>query len=1492
MKSHKTVFIPSFILMAVMLLLYAPMRKPGITVPEKIQPNHAFEPENHPTEYAGYTNILHFEANVGQTDDEAQFISRGNGYFLFLTPTEAVIAMRSEGSSNYALRLQLEGANKDPRIEGCNELPGKSNYFLGNDPADWITNIPNYSRVEYKEVYPGIDLAYYGNEGQLEYDFIVAPAGDPRDIMLKFDTREKPRIDAQGGLVLAMDGMELTMKPPVAYQEIRGVRNPVFSAYAFRGEHQVGFDIGNYDPELPLVIDPVLVYASYLGTTGGESGQAIAVDDEGCAYVTGSTSSPDFPTLSCFQCDKTPGSYNNLTDVYVTKFNAEGTGIVYSTYIGGNWDDSGDAIAVDANGRVCITGRTTSLDDTGTPENEGFPLMNAYQLNKGDNSKSDAFVTVLNASGTALIYSSYLGGQGEVYGTGIAVDESGFVYVTGTEFSFDFPVKNAFMDQKSSYYFDAFVSKFNPYASGEASLVYSTHLGGNYDDYGNSIAVDREGCAYITGKAFSTDFPLTDGAIQKERKGKSDVFVTKLAANGLTLEYSTYLGSVESDEGVDIEVDTAGYAYVSGYGKDGFPTTSGAYIPAGGYFFLCKILPDGSDFAYSTHAPVTGRIAVNDSGQVHIGAYFNANGYIVTLNAGGSDTLYTLKLTGNGSNYIRDIAVDAERSVYIVGHTSSTDIATEGAYQTTLKGSLDVLVAKFGRPSEELVVEVLGNPLFGLDSPIPNISFDIYSIDLANKADPLKFLENQETDKKGLLHLPVDYYHPGMAFLIRATPEKVPSRKSNHTDKYMYAVYLDNLIIDRDGKVDAQRFESDPNDTTRAYLNHTSLGFNLVVSIEWLASVDYINKLKAALIKVNNILYDVTNGQAFIEEVTICDNGLNWESADIHICASNIQWPEADLDGIAEPDGVHIYLPPALYSKYSNSAELVQKFFDANPIDPSFSLFVTSFVHELGHYAFGLWDEYRNMHGTRIHTDINFGFMDSPDNTNDPMSTEMSDYVQGDALFAKYSETHHFSEDGASCWTAFQDRFTSSFGDLEAVITTPHDLGISSNAVMKGPNSDLNNPDYSVGSMMVFDIKATTTTNPIRNYLLVDPLTHRPRISLVNLEKGDSKRWIIHGKTTQTGHIKLFNVAAGDKILAANRSTDNWKFVETLVESASLKGVSDAEIIELKTVNGRFALLSGINFNETGDPLYHCLPDPVFLSSPAIRVNNDHAVSDQQMLMEQDGEYSTLLSNADLTDGIIYFTAPDSLGENFFIPQRASVRNVADLKDHYYFEGMQLELNINQSETTAEKVGLLTSDFPAPLSGLPGAVIRVSEVISLQAYPEGSDLTAQMMIRYSTDSLEALGTGALTLYKWEDSWVPLETHVDLVYNTVSATVDGSGYYAAFLDLTQSRLITSDDSYNKPKLPSGLVLHPNYPNPFQSVTTFRFELPVSTRITLDILDLHGRKIATLVDASMPAGEHTAVWDCRDDIGSPVPSGVYVGVLNCGMVKLHQKMVLIR
>jgi hypothetical protein len=688
MKSLRNILMPSLLLMVVMLMLYIKIGQSEVTT-ETIFPDPQVKHEINLVKHDGFRRSIRFEPNLGQTNISASFIAHGNGYQLFLSSSEAVLAYQ-----NTANRIQLEGSNPCPQVKGYDELPSKTNYLIGNDPANWITDITNYARVEYMEVYPGINLVYYGNEGELEYDFIVAPGANPDDILLKFDKHNKPTIMKDGSLIISDKGAEIKLKAPFAYQENKGIRDSIFVEYTIINDSIVGFITGDYDPESTLVIDPVLVYSTYLGTNDAESGEAIAVDAQGCAYVTGETYSLNFPMKNCFQCFLDAGGLL-CSDAFVTKFNAAGTDIVYSTYLGGSLDDSGSSIAVDANGRVYLTGRTSSKDNISTPKNEGFPLLNAYQAEIGSTNLSDAFVTVLSASGSSLIYSTYLGGGGEDYGTGIAVGDNRYVYVTGTNFSFDFPVKSAFMGTKPSYYFDAFVSKFDSYATDESSLIYSTHLGGNWDDYSNSIAVDGNGCAYVTGQTNATDFPLTSNAIQKSKKVNTDAFVTKFAPTGLTLVYSTYLGSDGRDEGLEIVVDAQGYAYVNGFAAADFPTSPGTFNPSNGYNFLCKILPDGNGFAFSTHTPSTGCLAVDVLGRAYLGNIGTTYAYLASFNPAGSDTLFTLKLTGDGSDYIKDIAVDKEHSIYITGVTTSTNIATAGAYKTSLSGTLDIMVAKF-----------------------------------------------------------------------------------------------------------------------------------------------------------------------------------------------------------------------------------------------------------------------------------------------------------------------------------------------------------------------------------------------------------------------------------------------------------------------------------------------------------------------------------------------------------------------------------------------------------------------------------------------------------------------------------------------------------------------------------------------------------------------------------------------------------------------------
>ncbi|HEV8523384.1 MAG TPA: SBBP repeat-containing protein, partial [Terriglobales bacterium] len=436
---------------------------------------------------------LHFEANQGQAHQDVRFLARGLGYSLYLTAGEAVLVLaktnpvatpdahntkaqlkegiRAEQSRHeqrdaqaqvepLALRMSLVGAAPAPLVSGREELPGKMNYFTGKDPAKWRTNVPTYAKVHYREVYPGIDLIYYGNQRQMEYDFIVAPGADPKKIVLAFKGAERLEIDAQGDLMLHAPGGAIRQKKPVIYQEVDGVRQEIEGRYVRKGANRVGFKVAAYDASRPLVIDPVVLsYSTYLGGSGGDYGMGIAVDAAGAAYVTGYTGSTDFPTANAFQATHAGGGQIPY-DVFVTKLNATGTALVYSTYLGGSGLDQGVGIAVDAAGAAYVTGGTESAD---FPVSCTAPctVLDAT-LGAGGN---DAFVTKLDPTGSALVYSTYLGGSYVDEGRSIAVDAEGAAYVTGLTESADFTAgctaPCTVLDSTLAGIRDAFVTKLN-----------------------------------------------------------------------------------------------------------------------------------------------------------------------------------------------------------------------------------------------------------------------------------------------------------------------------------------------------------------------------------------------------------------------------------------------------------------------------------------------------------------------------------------------------------------------------------------------------------------------------------------------------------------------------------------------------------------------------------------------------------------------------------------------------------------------------------------------------------------------------------------------------------------------------------------------------------------------------------------------------------------------------------------------------------------------
>jgi hypothetical protein len=432
---------------------------------------------------------LSFEFNEGQTNKQVKFLTRGQGYSLFLTGSETVIALtkaapqvsktntlparepatasKQETVESQVIRMKLAGANSALRVVGADELPGKVNYFIGNDPSKWRTNVPTYAKVWYVGVYPGVDLVYYGNRGQLEYDFVVAPGSDPASIRLKFHDTRKLRIDKNGDLLLEAEGLQF--QKPQVYQVTEGERKSVEGHYYLRADNVISFRVADYDHSKPLIIDPVFVYSTYLGGSSTDIGSAIAVDSSGNAYVAGSTRSINFPTADPLQPAYGGGGAGFGMDAYVAKLNSTGSALVYSTYLGGSDDDRGQSIAVDSSGNAYVAGITVSHD---------FPTVNPFQPSSHTNG-STAFVAKLNSTGSALVYSTYLGGSGGAdWGLGIAVDSSGNAYVTGFTTSADFPTMNPIQPAYNGSN-DAFVTKLNPNGS---ALVYSTYLGGSGSD--------------------------------------------------------------------------------------------------------------------------------------------------------------------------------------------------------------------------------------------------------------------------------------------------------------------------------------------------------------------------------------------------------------------------------------------------------------------------------------------------------------------------------------------------------------------------------------------------------------------------------------------------------------------------------------------------------------------------------------------------------------------------------------------------------------------------------------------------------------------------------------------------------------------------------------------------------------------------------------------------------------------------------------------------
>lgn len=659
---------------------------------------------NHPRWAGTFAKLpLQFEENQGQSAREVRYLSRGGGYALFLTPQEAVVALNNhvhldlsprhrfatmlalrkarlarQASPMTAIRLRFEGANPQPDIKGMEEMPGKVNYFFGNDPKQWHTDIPAYAQVKYSAIYPGIDLLFYGNQRRLEYDFVVAPGADPKAIRLKIEGARKLHVDGNGALVLAVDGGKIAFQKPLVYQEANGKRREVAGRYAIVGDHRVTFAVGEYDLSEPLILDPVLNFSTYLGGSSDDFGSAIAVDSNNNVIVAGTTFSTDFPTsVNGFQTQLPAG--NTSGAAFVTEIDPTGTQLKYSTYLAGSTPGPGPfegafGVDVDSAGKIYVTGFTASTDFPTNSVIAGFKTSTTSTVT----TLGTSFITKLDPAATgpsSLLYSSYIGGTNGTgsgglgdFGQSVAADktQSGVVYVTGfTESSpgasvsdpAGFPVVGGFQTSLGSPNGNAFLAKIDTTIAGTGSLLYSTYLGGNdanfpppptgtVADIGDGVATDSAGGAYIGGNTYSTDLATTANATQPTYPTGNTTntgFVARLdttQTGAASLVYLSYLGGTGPDfiDSVALGGTVANIAYVTGKSDSlNFPTTSGAFSTTGN--------PAGPAFVtlLDTKAATSG------------------------------PPVYSTFVGGTGGDEGFGMKVDAQGNAYVGGATSSID---------------------------------------------------------------------------------------------------------------------------------------------------------------------------------------------------------------------------------------------------------------------------------------------------------------------------------------------------------------------------------------------------------------------------------------------------------------------------------------------------------------------------------------------------------------------------------------------------------------------------------------------------------------------------------------------------------------------------------------------------------------------------------------------------------------------------------------------------
>ncbi len=702
---------------------------------------------------------LTFVKNEGQINPKVYYYGQGRGAGVYFTAKEVrfafvkpalrhdqtqvltPVALRDTGISSaerkdrggMALSLEFLGANPKAQVAGRAKQAGKVHYFVGNNPALWRTDLATYREVVYRDLWPGVEAAFRDEGGRMKYEFHLQPGARVEAVRLAYNGAEGLSLDDAGNLLIKTLSGVLSDVRPTSYQVIDGRKVPVQSRFTLRqgepGQNVFGFEVSDgYDPAYPLTIDPGLEYSTYVGGVAPDDAYGIQVDASGNAYVTGDTSSTDFPvTGGAFDTHYGGGSY----DAFVLKLNATGSALVYATYLGGSGNDIGKAIVLDANGNAYVAVSTGSSDmpvtsgvlqpalrgqnnayiaklsangkrlelgtylgGTGYDDVQGIALdsggniylagstgsvdfpTSPFPFDSTYNGGNDAYVAKLNSTLSTLSYSTYLGGSGDDLASGLAVDSNGIAYITGNTSSTNFPTTAGAFDTSVNGNVDAFVARVNPNAQRSASLLYSTYLGGSGIEYGRGIAVDAGGNAYVAGYTQSLDFPTTAGAFDTSANGSNDVFVSKLTPTGNALVYSTFLGGVASDTGFAIAVDASGDAYVTG-------TTDSADFP---------VTPDTA-------------FSATNSG--------SGDAFVSELDPNGSSLLYSTFLGGSRADRAFALALGSQGQIYLTGHTGSPDFpTTPGVFDTTYNDAADVFISELIQvaPGPDLVITALNGP--------------------------------------------------------------------------------------------------------------------------------------------------------------------------------------------------------------------------------------------------------------------------------------------------------------------------------------------------------------------------------------------------------------------------------------------------------------------------------------------------------------------------------------------------------------------------------------------------------------------------------------------------------------------------------------------------------------------------------------------------------------------------------------------------------------